>query len=200
MHNPPANTPENNGSLLPAKKQQPILFEQMNTGASKLELIRNNASLSLSKLADPSVPTLGQLTKENSPEKVEQCVGILISDLSESFDKDLKENQIEEIVVTICSGLNLNLKLETVYLACQKIKQQPNYGKLNVNKVLNTIQLVFEEQLNTVQQANLNKHLSVKENRQTGASNESFKKAMHKAKVMYQSGQLNTQPAEPKKG
>lgn len=193
MQNLPANTPDKKDELAVPMIKQPSLFEQMNTGASKLDLIRNNANLSIQKAADSSIPTLGHLKKEFSAEQIEKCVGILVADLSESFDYDLKEKQIEEIAVTICSGINLNLKLETIFLACNQIKQQANYGKLNVNKVLNTIRTLFDEQLEVIQQNNQNQHYQLKEPRQSMATNETFRDSMHKAKVLYQSGKLNNQ-------
>jgi len=124
--------------------------------ASKIDLIRNFANLTVEKIAKVGYPSFGTLTKVHGLEKVEKVTSMLFLDLSATFNDDLSPEQVEEITAEISSSLMRNVSLEDIYLVCRKIKKSKNYGKLNVNKVLISLEEHFENKCEAVLQHNIN--------------------------------------------
>ncbi len=91
--------------------------------ASKIDLIRNFANLTVEKIAKVGYPSFGALTKVHGLEKVEKVTSMLFLDLSATFNDDLSPEQVEEITAEISSSLMRNVSLEDIYLVCRKIKK-----------------------------------------------------------------------------
>lgn len=155
------NTPDN----LPSKeikKVLPLLFDSLENKATKMDIIRTYNGLTLSKVVDNNLPTIGLLQKEYGLEKVELFTGMLIKDLSSSFENDLKTHQIDELTVEINNSVLRNMSLEGIFVACQDLKKSNVIGKLSVSKVLKHLNTFFEEQSKLIMQKNYNNHLAQK--------------------------------------
>ncbi len=113
-------------------------------------------------------------------------MGIMLHDLSSSFDGALDQDQVQEICVEISSSILRNLSLEDVYLFCRSIKLSDHYGKLNVNKGMIAMKRHLEDRCNATYQHHLNQHLSTKfiDNNQK-SSKEVIKAEFYEAKVWY---------------
>lgn len=160
--------------------------------ASKVDLIRAFGNLSVEQIVKDQYPSVGSLSRIHSPEKVEQVMAIMLADLSASFDGALTGEAIQEICAEINSGLLRNLSLEDVYYTCRTIKFSDQYGKLNLNKVLRSLQNQMDARTDFIAQKNLNEHLA---NKDSAAGRESYTqkennrlKAKHRrAKEWYES-------------
>ncbi|MBN2668766.1 MAG: hypothetical protein JXR60_06010 [Bacteroidales bacterium] len=125
-------------------------------GASKVDLIRQFSSLSLDKIVKTGYPSIGSLKKVYGEEKAEKVTAMVLADLSHSFNNELSPEHIQEITAEISSSLMANISIEDVYLVCRKIKRSKNYGKLNVNKILLSLEEHFENRCEAVLQHNIN--------------------------------------------
>ena len=152
--------------------------------ASKVQMIRAFSKLSLPSLLKTDYPSVGAITREYGIEQTEKVMAIVLHDLSASFDGALDPDDVEEITAEISSSILRNISLEGLYLTCRNIKKSDNYGKLNVNKVLKALEKHFNDLSDAVAQDNYNKHLSVKENRNSRRTiKDEMEEQYHKIKV-----------------
>src|SRR5690554_6922116 len=121
---------------LPSKPTEtPTMFQMITAKSSKIALIRQFNDLSVPNLATTRPPAIGALVREHGQEVIENCVAILVADLNTSFSGELSRVQIEELAVELTSGFNRHHSLESVYLACRRLKASESY-KLTVAKIL----------------------------------------------------------------
>ena len=154
--------------------------------ASKTDMIRVFGQLPLDRIVQGDYPSVGKLSRSFGLEKAEKAIGILLYDLSSSFDGALDKDQVQEICAEISSSVLRNLSLEDVYLVCRRIKHSNQYGKLSTNKVLAALSQHLDERSNAAYTYNLNKHLSSKfvdNDRQS--SKRAMKAQFHQAKLWY---------------
>ncbi len=154
--------------------------------ASKIEMIRVFSKLTLDRIVQEKYPSIGTLSRTFGLEKTEKMMGIILHDLSSSFDGVLDKSQVQEICAEISSSVLRNLSLEDVYLVCRNIKLSDHYGKLNINKVLKTLNKHMDDRSNIAYEYNLNHHLSTKfvdDNRKN--TMKVMKAQFHEAKVWY---------------
>ncbi len=150
-------------------KVKPQIMLMSLEGTSKIELIRKFSNLSLEKIITNEYPAIGTLKKTYGADKTEKVIMVLLADLSASFSDELSKEQIEELAVEISSSHLVNLSLEDVFMVCRNIKTSKNFGKLNVNKVLNAFETHFNKRSEAFYQHNLNKeHFVTKQPRING--------------------------------
>ncbi len=160
--------------------------------ASKTDMIRVFSKLTLDHIIQEKYPSVGTLSRSFGLEKTEKVMGIIFHDLSSSFDGELRQDQVQEICAEISSSFLRNLSLEDVYLFCRTIKLSDQYGKLNINKVLKTLNKHMDDRSNAAYEYNLNQHLSTKFVDNNRKSNKEVMKAQfYEAKVMYMQEQQN---------
>lgn len=138
------------------------MFQMITAKSSKIELMRAFNQLTVSKIVSDDFPRVGELSRAYGNEVVEQCIAVLVADLSESFNGDLTKDNIDEIAVEINTGILRNHSLESIYLALKRTKTQDIYGKLTVNKVLKELHKTFDEISDAVMLKNYNNHLALK--------------------------------------
>ncbi|GEM_PF-5072947 len=141
------------GELVKVKPQIMLMTLE---GASKLDLIRQFSNLTLAKIVENQYPNIAQLGKTYTLAKTESIIQVLLLDLSSSFGDELTIEQVEELSVELTSNLLVNLSLEDVYLVCRQIKATKNFGKLNVNKILNAFEEHFNSRISAFYNYNLN--------------------------------------------
>lgn len=129
--------------------------------SSKLELIRQYNNISVSSIIQQKPPSIAALKKQHGHEIVENCVAVIVADLNTSFSGELSTEQVEEIVAELTSGFNVNHSLESIYLACKKIKYSTDY-KLTIPKILKMASQTFDEISDAVANNNYNQHLATK--------------------------------------
>lgn len=177
---------------LPSKAQeQPTMLQMILDRSSKIELIRTFNTLTVKKIIETAPPSLGMIEKEHGFEKMTACVGVLISDLNTSFEGSLSKDAIEEIIAEATTGLMKNHSLETLFLACKKLKEDDRIYKLTLNKVVKAIRKGFDEYQNTLIETNYNNHLAQKftdplENRDS----EQERELHRQAQLMYNNNKL----------
>lgn len=137
------------------------MFQMITAKSSKTALIRQFSSLSIPTLVTTKPPAIGALVREHGQEVVENCVAILVADLNTSFSGELSREQIEELAVELTSGFNRNHSLESIYLACRRLKISESY-KLTVAKVLKEADAILNEISETITNQNYNAHLATK--------------------------------------
>ena len=162
------------------------MLQLITAQSSKIEIIRAFNGLTMKEAVASRFPSLGKIEKEHGPEIMNNCVGVLISDLNTSFDGALSKDAIEEIVAETTTGLMKNHSLETLFLVCKKLKADDKIFKLTINKVVRAIQAGFDEYQKEVMNQNYNNHLANQfhdpiENRLS----EQEKELNRKARLMY---------------
>lgn len=158
--------------------------------SSKTELIKSFSTLSLEKIVKEKMPSIGLLAKVHGEEVIENAVGVLISDLNESFDKNLSRNEIEEIIAEVTSGFSRNLTLEGIYLTCREIKYKNDTIKITVNKVLKALANHQNSLMECAMRINYSNHLSHKHQGNRSNNDALEKQANQIAKTMYITGKL----------
>lgn len=147
---------------LPSKPTEtPTMFQMITAKSSKTALIRQFSDLSVPALSTNKPTSIAGLIKEHGQEVIENCVAVLVADLNTSFSGELAREQIEEIVVELTSGFNRNHSLESIYLACRRLKTSESY-KLTVAKVLREADAVINEITEAVIAKNYEAHMATK--------------------------------------
>ncbi|MCZ2393400.1 MAG: hypothetical protein LC105_06070 [Chitinophagales bacterium] len=131
--------------------------------ASKLQLIEQYASLTLSKIIDNAYPSVAVLARMHGKDKVDNAMAVIISDLNTSYGGDMDKEAILETVVEIRSGITCNLSLEDLYLICSQLKKS-NTFKLKVPAILKAVHQHLDEKTDRIVEINYNKHLAYKHN------------------------------------
>jgi len=145
------------------QKVKPAVFQKVLEKASKRDLIRQFGTLSVQSIIKDEYPTIGQLKRTYPVKQLEKVCSVILADLSESFNGELEDDDIEEISAELNSTMIfLNLTIEDVFLACRDIKSSDTFGKLSVNKVLSAFKKHFDKRSNLIQNKNENEHLSHK--------------------------------------
>lgn len=173
---------------LPSKQQEkPTLQQMIIAKSSKIEIIQQYNSLTIGTIVKSNFPSIGQIKREYGAEIVTNCLGVLYSDLSTSFEGALSTDQIEELIAETSSGLLCNHSLESIYVILQRIKRQDKFGKLTVNRVLKAMDEGFEELQQAHMDMNYNKHLANKFHDPIEKRRSEQDKALdHQARLMYQ--------------
>ncbi|MEO9257392.1 MAG: hypothetical protein ABI207_03360 [Crocinitomicaceae bacterium] len=129
---------------------------------SKIELIERFGSLTVKKIVHESYPTIGALQREYGKESLTSAIGVIISDVSLSFNSELSQNDILEVAAEIRSSVLRNVTLEGVYLACSELKREAIVGRLNVSKLLKAIHKHLNDITIEAQSKSYNDHLATK--------------------------------------
>jgi len=129
---------------------------------SKIELIERFGSLTVKKIVNESYPTIGALEREYGKESLTSAIGVIISDISLSFNSELNANDILEVAAEIRSSILRNVTLEGVYLACSDLKRESIVGRLNVSKLLKAMHKHLNDITIEAQSKNYNDHLATK--------------------------------------
>ncbi len=79
--------------------------------ASKPDMIRVFGKLTLDHIVREKYPSVGILSRSFGLEKTEKVMGIILHDLSSSFDGALGQDQVQEICAEISSSILRNLSL-----------------------------------------------------------------------------------------
>ncbi len=141
----------------------PVMHELIINGAKKIELIQHYGTLNVPTIVAGNYPTIGSLKTTLGLEQSMKCTGVIIGDLSRSFNNELDDEAIEEISAELHHTILLNLSLESLYLACARLKAGKVF-KLNTNAVLRALYDHLNELSNAYQERNYNAHLSTKVN------------------------------------
>ena len=163
--------------------------------ASKIELIRQFGKLTPEQIIKRDYPSISKLSRSMPADQLEKIVGILLYDLSSSFNGVLDKEQVQEITVEITSSNLRNLSLEDLYWTCRTIKLSDQFGKLNTNKVLTVLHKHFDQRCELAYRHHLNQHLSTKfhdpsRNNALGQT----KQKHHQAKLWYVNAQNQNNP------
>ncbi len=108
-------------------------------GASNVDMIRQFGKISIHQIVSSKFPKIGELRRVQGLKKTESAIGILLSQLSRSFDNALSRDDIMELCAEITSSHLLSLTLEDIFFVCRNIKRTNQFGKLNLNKVLSAL-------------------------------------------------------------
>ncbi len=139
---------------------------------------------------DKSPSIIEQIAKEKAVSLIENAVGVLISDLNESFDKNLSKNEIEEIIAEVTSGFSRNLTFEGIYITCREIKYKNDTIKITVNKVLKALANHQNSLMDCAMRINYSNHLSHK-HQGNRSNNDAIERQAHQmALTMHLTGKL----------
>ena len=174
---------------LPQKKEK-LLLEAIIEKSSKIELIKSFSSLSLDKIVKETKPSIGMLAKQYGEEVIQNAVGVVISDLNESFNGDLSKNNIQELIAELTTGFNRNITLEGIFITCRELKYKNDTMKITLNKLLKAFANHQEEVMQLAMKHNYSKHLSVKESRDRPTQSAIEKQANQMAISMHLTGKL----------
>ena len=157
--------------------------------ASKMDLIRSFNTLTLKKTVSGIYPTISHLKRQKGAEQTEKVLQIMIADLSASFGGALEEDDIEEIAISITTGILKNMTLEDVFIVSRDIKKSPSFGKMNLNKVMVALEDHLNKRIQLIADINHNEHLSTKFSADRNADKE--KEKHREAKLWYINEKLN---------
>jgi hypothetical protein len=104
--------------------------------------------------------TIGACVRSHNMVKVEKALNVLVFDLAASFEVEFNQNQVDEIVAEITSGVLINLSFEDVYFVFRQMKFSDTYGKLNLNKILKSLEQHLDERSKIITKENHSRHLS----------------------------------------
>lgn len=153
--------------------------------ATKLELIKQFSNLSLSKIVEEKYPAIASLKRSYGIETVDKINGIILGDLSHSFNGELSKDVIEEITAELSTSILKNLSLEDVYLVCRQIKYEDHNRKLSIGKVLKALNKHFDAKSTLIMETNYNQHVSLKSSSNTPRQSQLEKQKHHDAKLWY---------------
>lgn len=129
-------------------------------GSTKIDLIRKFSILTPELIVKNQYPAICTLCRSHSQEQVEEILILLVDDLSKSFDSALDGESIKEVAIEISSSTFRNLSLEDIFYAFRQIKMAKNYGKLNLNKILKSLQEQLNKRSELITLQNYNNHIS----------------------------------------
>lgn len=131
--------------------------------ASTRDIIRSFANLTPEKVIRGKYPSMVRLKNEMGRDKTEQAVAILVLDASVAFGEEIDKDSALDLAAEIQTEYYY-LTLEDCYVVLNRLKRQPIYGKLNLNKILTAFEQYNAERLQKAAEMNYNHHLAEKEN------------------------------------
>jgi hypothetical protein len=164
--------------------------------SSKIELIKQFSNLSIEKIVKEKTPSIGMLAKQYGEEVMQNVIGVVISDLNESFNGDLSRSNIEELIAEITTGFNRNITLEGIFITCKNLKYKNDTMKITLSKVLKAVINHHEEVMQLAMKLNYSDHLSKKESRDRPTQSAIDKEADRMARNMYLTGKLTKKEYE----
>lgn len=143
-------------------QQKPMLFNMLCENKTPAEILRTHGNVSLHKIVETNVPTIGALARTNE-EEVRRSICYLLADLSVFFGGDLSKDQVSMIADEIMNTLLCNIRFEGLLIVCQEIKKMNITYKLKPNMVIRALNEHFEEQVKVTVSMNLSRHISVQQ-------------------------------------
>lgn len=138
-------------------------MQMISDQASTREITRSFADLTPEKVIRGKFPALSRLKKEMGQEKTEQAVAILVLDASVAFGEEIDKESALDLAAEVQTQYYY-MSLEDCYVVLNRLKRQPIYGKLNLNKILSAFEQYQKERIQKAEEMNYNHHLAEKEN------------------------------------
>jgi hypothetical protein len=166
----------------------PVMHELIINGAKKIELIQHYGTLNVPAIVAGNFPTIGSLKTTLGLEQSMKCTGVIIGDLSRSFNNELDDEAIEEISAELHHSILVNLSLESLYLTCARLKSGKVF-KLNTNAVLRALNEHLNELSIAFQERNYNAHLATKHDTERLATRQAKKEHAQKLSAILNNNQ-----------
>ena len=135
----------------------------ISANASTREIARSFGSITPEKIIRGNYKSLASIKREIGQEKTEKAIAILIGDAAMAFGEKMDYELALDLAAEIQTEFYY-MTLEDCYVVLSKLKRQPLYGKLTLNKILTAFEQYQEERINVAEKMNFNAHLAVKEN------------------------------------
>jgi hypothetical protein len=146
----------------PARQERGIM-QMISDNASTREIARSFSNLTPEKVIRGKYPSLVSLKTKIGQEKTEKAIAILVGDAAVAFGEKIDYELALDLAAEIQTEYYY-LTLEDCYIVMNRLKRQPLYGKLTLNKILTAFEQYTTERINTAAEMNWNKHLAEKEN------------------------------------
>jgi len=106
---------------------------------------------------------MARLKVTQGQEKTENAIAVVIGEAAVAFGERMDVEDALDLAAEIQTEYYY-LTLEDCYIVMSRLKRQPLYGKLTLNKILTAFEQYTAERVNTAANMNWNKHLAEKEN------------------------------------
>lgn len=143
-------------------------MQMISADASTREITREFANLTPEKilrgkaLDKDKYPSMARLKVTQGQEKTENAIAVVVGEAAVAFGEKMNIEDALDLAADIQAEYYY-LTLEDVYIVMKRLKRQPMYGKLNLNKILTAFEQYKEERINKAAKMNWNNHLADKE-------------------------------------
>ncbi|MFW6370974.1 MAG: hypothetical protein ACOC10_07205 [Bacteroidota bacterium] len=148
----------------PAKQERGIM-QMISEDASTREITRKFANLTPAKVLRGNYPSMVRLKITQGEETTEKAIAVVIGEAAVAFG----EKMDWEVALNLAAEIQTEyyfMSLEDCYIVMNRLKRQPLYGKLTLNKILTAFEQYKQERIKTASEMNYNHHLAEKENPQ----------------------------------
>lgn len=135
----------------------------LSANASRREIARSFASITPETVIRGNYPSIVRLKLKKGEEKTEEAIAILINDAALAFGENMDEELLLELAAEVQTQYYY-MSLEDCYLVLNRLKRQPLYGKLTLNKILSAFEQYQKERVQKAAEMSYNQHLANKEN------------------------------------
>jgi len=130
---------------------------------STRDITRNFASLTPERVLRGNYPSMVRLKLTEGQETTEKAIAVVVGTAAVAFGEKMDWEMTLDLAAEIQTEYYY-LTLEDCYIVMNRLKRQPLYGKLTLNKILTAFEQYTTERVNTAANMNWNKHLAEKEN------------------------------------
>lgn len=132
----------------------------ISAGASRAELVRHYATLTPEAILKQDVTSLARLRKEYGTNEVETALTIMVLDASMAFETAIDKQMALELAAELHSTFYW-LSLEDCFVALQRLRRKPLFGKLDANKILAAFEEYNQERMTIADEISYNRHLAI---------------------------------------
>jgi hypothetical protein len=143
-------------------KQQTGIMRMISEDVSTREITRKFANLTPEKVLRGNYPTMVRLKITQGEETTEKAIAVVVGEAAVAFG----EKMDWEVALNLAAEIQTEyyyMTLEDVYIVMNRLKRQPLYGKLTLNKILTGFEQYRQERIAKAADMNYNNHLANKE-------------------------------------